>query len=176
MCGFSTTLIFLYPFPQGLTQMSFQHFISTGSKILGISSRVKWPGCTVCSDLTHQFVWFVAVWSSEPQRRRAFWKPGHGDDTAAGGATRVSTGTAELGAFGEAEGGEERFEAPNMPQRMKSLVDHSLWGDWMQRRRPLAGRNKDGPDCERGSPRAGECRTGSYTHTELIFARSLVAF
>lgn len=71
-------------------------------------------------------VWFVAVWSSKPQCRRGFEKPGHGDDTAAGGATRVSIGTTELGAFGEAEGGEERCEEPNMPWHMKGLVDHSL--------------------------------------------------
>lgn len=29
-------------------------------------------------------------------------------------------------AFGEAEGGEERCEEPNMPRHMKGLVDHSL--------------------------------------------------
>lgn len=48
------------------------------------------------------------------------------DDTAAGGTTRVSTGTTELGAFREAEGGEDDCEAPNMPWHMKGLVDHSL--------------------------------------------------
>lgn len=158
----------------------FPHLISTGSKISGSAAEpsplaVLYSMFWVCSDLTHQFVWFVALWSSEPQHRRAFWKPGHGDDTAAGGATRVSTGTTELGAFGEAEGGEERFEESNMPRHMKGLVDHSLWGDWMQRRRPLAGHNKDGLDCER-EPQAGVRWSGSYTCTELIFTHLLALF
>lgn len=178
MCGFSTTLILFYPFPQELTQMSFhtsyqldQRSVDQQQSQVAWLHRMFW----VCSDLTHQFVWFVVVWSSEPQHRRAFWNAGHGDDTAAGGAARVSTGTTELGAFGEAEGGEEHFEEPNMPWHMKGLVDHSLWGDWMQRRRPLAGHNKDGLDCER-EPQAGVRWTGSYTHTNLIFIHSLALF
>lgn len=78
-----------------------------------------------CSGLTHQFGLLQCGPASHTVGGR-FEKPGHGDDTAAGGATRVSTGTTELGAFGEAEGGEERCEEPNMPRHMKGLVDHSL--------------------------------------------------
>lgn len=169
---------FLPLFPQELTQMSFHTSYQLDQRSRDQQqSQVAWLYSMfgVCSDLTHQFVWFVAMWSSEPRHRRAFWKPGHGDDTAAGGATRVSTGTTELGAFGEAEGGEERCEVPNMPRHMKGLVDHSLWGDWMQRRRPLAGQNKDGLDCER-DPRGGARWTGSYTYIELIFIHSLALF
>lgn len=39
-------------------------------------------------------------------------------------------------------GGWGWLKRPNMPWHMKGLVDHSLWGDWIQRRRPLAGQKK----------------------------------
>lgn len=144
----------------------FPHLTWTGSKIWG-SAATESPGCTVCSQYTH--IWLISLFGLLRCGRAShsiegrFWKPGHGDDTAAGGAARVSTGTAELRAFREAElRGEERCEEPNMPRHMKGLVDHSLWGDWMQRRRPLAGQNKDGLDCERDPPpRVGERWTGN---------------
>lgn len=58
----------------------FPHLVSTGSKISGSAAAAAATSgrlavqrvLSVRSDLTHQFVWFVAVWSSEPQHRRAF--------------------------------------------------------------------------------------------------------
>lgn len=125
-------------------------------KDLLVSSRVRLPGCSVCSEYA-QF-WLISLFSllrcgpASNSIGGCFQNQGVWDDTAAGGATQVSTGTAELGAFGKAEGGEERCEESNMPQHMKGLVDHSLWGDWIQRRRPLAGHNKDGLYCKKDTP------------------------
>lgn len=135
--------------------MSFHTSHQAGSKTSGSAAGVKFsPGCTVCSEcahiLTHQFVWLCCP-ASHSRGEKKKKKPGHGDDTAAGGAKpEFSTGTTELGAFREAEGGEERCGAsPTCLGTWKGLVDHSLWGDWMQRRRPPAGHNKDGLDCEK---------------------------
>lgn len=142
-------------------------------------SEDSWLYCTVCSEYAQ--IWLISLFGllrcgpASHSRGGHFENQGMGMTQQQGVATRVSTGTTELGAFGEAEGGEERFEEPNMPWQMKGLVDHSLWGDWMQRRRPLAGHNKDGLDCER-EPQAGVHWSGSYTCTKLIFTHSLALF
>lgn len=68
MCGFSTLILFLPLFPQELTQMSFHTSYQLDQRCPDQQqSQVAWLYSMFCSDLTHQFVWFVAVWSSEPQ-------------------------------------------------------------------------------------------------------------
>lgn len=101
--------------------------------------------------------------------KRAFWK--WGTEKQQRGATRVSTDIVELEAFREAGGGaEDRCE--DTPRYMKGLVDHSLWDDWMQRRRPLAGQNKDGLDCGKRPP--GKTPSGLGGHPQKpMFIHSL---
>lgn len=128
----------------------------TWIKDLGISSRRDswlYSVFSVHSHLTHQFVWLVAVWSSEPQHRRAFLKTRAWGWHSSRGCSPSFYWHRWAGSLqGGRVGGEGCCEEPNMPRHMKGLVDHSLWGDWMQRRRPLAGQNKDGLDCERDPP------------------------
>lgn len=104
----------------------FPHLTWTGSKIWG-SAAAESPGCTVCSQYTH--IWLISLFGllrcgrASHSIEERFWKPGHGDDTAAGGAARVSTGTAELGALREAEWGER--------SAVKSPTCRGTWKAWL---------------------------------------------
>ena len=167
--------IFSTPFPKELTQMSFHTSHHNWIKDVRISSesQVLLAVQYVLSVLT---IWLISLFGCAVQRATAEEgrsekktkknKPGHGDDTAAGGANQ-SFLLAPLSwePSGRRRGVRSAVERPNMPRHMKGLVDHSLWGDWMQRRRPLAGHNKDGLDCER-EPRAGARWTRSYARAE----------
>lgn len=155
---FIRSILSLTPVSSRTNPDEFPHLASSWIKDVRISSGsqvLSWLYSVFCVCSHFDSSVCLVVLSSEPQQRRKKnqkkKKPGHGDDTAAGGAKpEFSTGTTELGAFREAEGGEERCGAsPTCLGTWKGLVDHSLWGDWMQRRRPPAGHNKDGLDCEK---------------------------
>lgn len=61
MCGFSTTLIlfFFSPVSTRTNPDEFPHLVWTGSKDLRISSGVKSPGCTVCSEYAQ--IWLISL-------------------------------------------------------------------------------------------------------------------
>lgn len=88
--------------------------------------------CLACCEpacvLTHQFVWFVAVWS----------------------------GVGGRSVNGEAEGpGELRERARHAsPHEKNSMVDHSLWGNWIQKEKI---RTKTG------------CFVRNFIHSLLLF-------
>lgn len=91
----------------------------------GGSSRLE----SQCHSLTHQFPSSCGEEEEEGTLRK--W------GTAAGGAAPFSLLC--WGASGEED---EAVKSPTCHMK-KGLVDHSLWGDWTEKWRPLAARNKD---------------------------------
>lgn len=169
MWGFSTALIlfffFFTPFTSRPNPDEFPHLVPTGSKISG--SAAESPGCTVCSEYAQ--IWLISLFGLLLRCGPASHSVGGRFENQGTGMTQQQGVQPEFllaplswEPSGRRRGGEERCEDPDMPRHMKGLVDHSLWGDWMQRRRPLAGQNKDGLDCER-DPQGGARWAGSYT-------------
>lgn len=136
-----------------------------------MGSRVKLPGCTVCSECTQ--IWLISLFCLAAVRfqpavaLKKKKRTGNGNDTAAGGSTRGSTGNRWASGSGVREEGATVMN-PTCSGTWKDLVDHSLWGHWMQKYGPLADRNK----YRKIHTPGGAHWTGSKTHCTLSSSSS----